>query len=59
MRLVRAIYIRSIEDMLAFHCGEEVEVKAKIVDSIETPVSGKFRYVISKVNQWKLMQENQ
>lgn len=28
---VPAIYIKSIEDMLAFHCGEGVEVKAKIV----------------------------
>jgi phenylacetate-CoA ligase len=42
--------LQSLEEMLAFHCGEGVEVKAKIVDTIEVPQSGKFRYVISKVN---------
>ena len=42
--------LQSIEEMLAFHCGEGVKVKAKIVDSIEVPSSGKFNYVISKVN---------
>ena len=41
--------IESIEKMLLFHCGEGVEVEAKIVDSIKMPKSGKFRYVISKV----------
>jgi phenylacetate-CoA ligase len=43
-------HIESIEKMLSFHCGEEVKVKAKIVDSIEVPKSEKFRYVISKVH---------
>jgi len=42
--------LMSIEKMLAIHCGEGVNVKAKIVNSIVVPPSGKFRYIISKVN---------
>lgn len=42
--------LQFLERMLAYECGEGVEVEAKIVDSIEVPPSEKFNYVISKVN---------
>ena len=41
--------IKELESLLAYHCGEEVQVAVRIVDHIEAPHSGKLRYVISKV----------
>ena len=37
--------------LLEFHCGQGVKVNVKLVESIETPYSGKMRYVISKVEK--------
>lgn len=41
--------IKSIEDMMRFHCGEGVSVAVRIVEEIPLPKSGKLRYVISEV----------
>lgn len=38
------------QKVMEFHCGEGIMVKINIVDYIEVPISGKFRYVISKFN---------
>ena len=42
--------IKSIEEMMKFHCGEGVVVAVRVVDEIPLPKSGKLRYVISEVN---------
>jgi len=36
--------------VLEYHCGEGVKVNINLVDAIEVPKSGKFRYVISKID---------
>lgn len=41
--------IKDFESLLAYHCGEGIQVMVRIVDHIELPHSGKLRYVISKV----------
>ena len=41
--------IKDFESLLAYHCGEGIQVIVRIVDHIELPHSGKLRYVISKV----------
>ena len=41
--------VKNLESLLAYHCGDGIQVAVRIVDHIETPHSGKLRYVISKV----------
>lgn len=47
---VSALRRQEWENLLKFHCGEDIEVEVRIVDQIDMPTSGKMRYVISKVN---------
>lgn len=41
---------KQVLDLMKFHCGQEIDIKIKYVDFIPLPRSGKFRYVISLLN---------
>ncbi len=42
--------ITQLQDMLHYHCGNDIRVSVEIVDHIDIPLSAKRRFVISKVN---------
>ncbi len=41
--------IKGLQALLEYHCGEGITVDVQVVDYIELPVSGKRRFVVSKV----------
>lgn len=42
--------IDEIKKMMDFHCGQGINISVQIVDEIPLPKSGKFRYVVSEIN---------
>lgn len=43
--------VETILRVMRHHCGEGVNVEVNIVDRIEVPPSGKFRYIVSQVER--------
>ena len=41
--------IKGLQTLLEYHCGEGIKVDVHVVEHIELPVSGKRRFVVSKV----------
>lgn len=41
--------IKGLQALLEYHCGEGIKVEVHVVDHIEQPISGKRRFVVSKV----------
>lgn len=41
---------KQVYDIMEYQCGEGVKIEVSLVKEIPVPESGKFRYVISKVN---------
>lgn len=48
---VRMDVVEKIRRLMRHHCGEGIAVEVCVVDRIEVPPSGKFRYVVSNVHQ--------
>lgn len=43
--------VERIKQLMLHHCGEGITVEVCVVDRIEAPPSGKFRYIVSNVHQ--------
>ena len=48
---VKTNVVDTIQRVMRYHCGEGISVKVNIVDRIEVPPSGKFRYIVSQVDR--------
>lgn len=46
---VKTDLIERIKNLMRHHCGKGVNIDVSIVDRIEVPPSGKFRYIVSEV----------
>lgn len=46
---VKTDLIERIRNLMRYHCGEGITIEVSIVDRIEVPPSGKFRYIVSEV----------
>ena len=50
-KTVRADLVDRIQRLMRYHCGEGVNIEVRIVERIEAPPSGKFRYIVSNVRR--------
>lgn len=41
--------LEKIKYLMQYYCGDEIAIKVYVVDHIEVPPSGKFRYIVSNV----------
>lgn len=46
---VKTDLVNQIKHLMQYHCGEGITIDVHVVDRIEVPPSGKFRYVVSLV----------
>lgn len=49
-RTVKMSVVETIQRIMRHHCGEGISIEVSIVDQIEVPPSGKFRYIVSQVD---------
>lgn len=49
-KTVKMDVVKTIKRVMQYHCGEGIAVEVCVVDHIEMPPSGKFRYIVSQVD---------
>lgn len=47
---VKLNMVEKIKRVMRYHCGEGITIRVYVVDHIEVPPSGKFRYIVSNVD---------
>lgn len=48
---VKMDLVEKIKRVMRYHCGEGITVRVCVVDRIDVPPSGKFRYIVSKIKR--------